>query len=140
MYHPWRVFRALANWQLAIAWLPIGILGLTDYDTRTVTLAEGLGQAERRSTLAHELEHIARGWTPCTTREECAVDRIAARKLIEIRDLGEALAWTSNRDEAAEELWVDTDMLNVRLANLHPAEHHYLRRRLGVSAEDGGVS
>lgn len=130
MYHPWRAFRALAHFTLHIADLPVGVLGVTDFDRRTVTLAKGLDQAERRSTIAHEVEHIYRGWAPCSSREECQVDRAAARKLIGIRELGEALAWAHNLDEAAEELWVDIDMLRVRLEHLHPAEHHYLRRRL----------
>ena len=41
-----------------------------------------------------------------------------------------ALAWAHNLDEAADELWVDVETLEVRLAHLHPSERHYLRRRL----------
>ncbi len=130
MYHPWQAFRALAHFALHFEELPAGTLGVTDFDRQTVTLAKGLDQAERRSTIAHEVEHIYRGWAPCSAREECQVDRAAARKLIGIRELGEALAWAHNLDEAAEELWVDIDMLRVRLEHLHPAERHYLRRRL----------
>ncbi|MFT4081146.1 MAG: hypothetical protein QM638_01040 [Nocardioides sp.] len=134
MYHPWRAFRALAHYTLDIAWLPDGVLAVTDFEAHTVTMAKGLLQAERRSTIAHELEHISRGWAPCqgvgAGREECVVDQAASRRLIQIRDLGEALAWAHDLDEAAEELWVDRAMLEVRLAHLHPAERAYLRRRL----------
>jgi len=135
MYHPWRAFRALSAFTLDFAWLPDGVLAVTDYDAGTVTMARDLDQAERRSTIAHEIEHIRRGWAPCSSREECAVDQAAARKLIGIRELGEALAWAHDLDEAADELWVDRTMLDVRLKHLHPAERHYLRRRLADSAE-----
>lgn len=130
MHHPWRALRALERFELRWAHLPIGKLGETDFDAETITLAHGLDQAERRSTIAHELEHIERGWSPCTAREECAVDREAARKLIEVRALGEALAWAVDEQEAADELWVDVHMLRARLRHLHPAERGYLRRRL----------
>lgn len=130
MYHPWGRLRDLAHFTLHREHLPEGVLGETDFDAKTVTLAIGLDQAERRSTLAHELEHIERGWSPCDVRTECQIERAAAVKLIGIRDLGEAMAWASGLEEAAEELWVDVPLLRARLAHLHPAERAYLRRRL----------
>lgn len=89
-------------------------------------------QAERRSALTHELVHIDRGRFPAwaTGREERHVDAAAARYLIDIRDLGEALAWSSDPHEVADELWVDVPTLEARLGHLHPSERHYLRRRL----------
>ncbi|SFI85153.1 ImmA/IrrE family metallo-endopeptidase [Nocardioides psychrotolerans] len=136
MYHPWGRFRDLAHFTLRWAHLPEGVLGVTDFDGKTVTLAHGLDQAERRSTIAHEVEHIDRGWSPCTTREECQIERAAAQKLIGIRELGEALAWARDLEEAAEELWVDVPLLRVRLQHLHPAERAYLRRRLADEGTD----
>lgn len=130
MHHPWRALRALERFELRWAHLPIGRLAETNFDTKTITLAHGLDQAERRSTIAHELEHIERGYAPCSAREECAVDRDAARKLIGVRALGEALAWAVDEQEAADELWVDVQMLRARLRHLHPAERGYLRERL----------
>ena len=101
---------------------------------RTVTLDDRLLQAERRCTVAHEVEHIRLGPVPAdpvlAAREEAAIDRAVARKLIGIRELGDALAWASGLAEAAQELWVDEDTLAARLRHLHPAEVHYLRRRL----------
>lgn len=58
------------------------------------------------------------------------MDAVAARRLIGLRQLGEALAWSSDLDEVAEELWVDVATVEARLAHLHPSERHYLRRRL----------
>jgi hypothetical protein len=133
MHHPWRAFRALADWTLEWAPLPEGILGLTDFGAMTVTLAHGMTQTERRCTIAHETEHILRGPAPAghLAREERVVDHNAARKLLpDVRVIGEALAWAHSLSEAAEELWVDETTLGARLDGLHPAERHYLHRRL----------
>lgn len=55
----------------------------------------------------------------------------AARWLLpDIVVVGDALAWATSLDEAADELWVDRRTLQARLDHLHPSERHYLRRRL----------
>lgn len=64
MYHPWRRLRELPAWELSWANLPVSVVGLTDWATRTVTLERDQTQAERRSAIAHELEHIERGPAP----------------------------------------------------------------------------
>lgn len=133
MHHPWRAFRELVDWTLHWAHLPEGLLGITDYRARTVTLDSRLTQAERRCTIAHETEHIHRGPVPgwLWPREEIAVDRNVARKLLpDIKLVGEALAWANSNTEAADELWVDEATLKARLDHLHPAERAYLMRRL----------
>lgn len=133
MHHPWRAFRDLVDWTLEWAHLPHGVWGLTDFDRRVVTLTHGMSQAERRCTIEHERQHILRGPVSAayTAREELAVDRNAARVLLpDIRAIGAELAWAHNLDEAAEQLWVDPDILRTRLEHLHPAERAYLRRRL----------
>ena len=53
-----------SRWSLRWAELPQGVMGLTCHWTRTVTLALGISQAERRCTIAHETEHIVRGPVP----------------------------------------------------------------------------
>lgn len=134
MHHPWREFRALADWTLQSALLPLDFVGITDFDDKTVTLDRRLLQAERRCTIAHEIEHIRRGPVPTdpvlAAREEEQIDTAVARKLISLEQLGEALAWSANMQEAAAELWVDLPTLEARLNHLHPSERHYLRRRL----------
>lgn len=139
MHHPWRAFRLLTDWILKWELLPGDLLGYTDHASRTIVLDRRLTQAERRCTIAHELEHQARGPVPAepvlAAREEAAVDAAVARKLIPIRKLGEALAWSQDPDEVAEELWVDVQTLEVRLRRLHPSERHYLRRCLAAKEE-----
>ena len=134
MHHPWRAFSYLTEWTLIVGGLPDGLMGLTCWRTRTVRLHADLLQVERRCTIAHEMQHIARGRPPTepvlAAREEAAVEQEAARLLIDLQPLGEALAWSSNLAEVADELWVDADTLRIRLDHLHPAERHYLRRRL----------
>lgn len=59
-------------------------MGLTTYRDNTVDLASDLTAAEWRSTLAHELVHLARGPVPraLAAVEEVAVQRVTAELLI----------------------------------------------------------
>lgn len=133
MDHPWRRLRALADWLLRWECLP-DELGRVDWAHRTITMDPRQGQAERRSTIAHELEHIRLGPPPdvpvLIARDEERVNRAAARRLIPIRALGDALAWSQCPHEVAAELWVDRATVEARLRGLHPSERAYLRRRL----------
>lgn len=130
-WHPWRRLRDLTH--VGLAWQDVDDeMGHVDWLPPCVTITVGMTQAERRCTLTHELVHLERG--PCPPgdeeREEKIVEREAARLLIDIRKLGESLAWASCPEEAADELWVDVPTLRARLAGLHPSERHYLRERL----------
>ena len=130
-YHPWRRLRELVD--VTLHWHDGSPAGWCRHSTRDVSLQRGMTQAERRSTICHEVVHLERG--PAVrgygAREELEVSKEAARRLLpDIRVVGEALAWAVCLDEAAEELWVDRGTLRVRLEHLHPAERAYLRRRL----------
>lgn len=137
-YHPWRQLRDrhpdvtvtcryVLPGNLKGSWTPDGIY-----------LHRDLDQAGRRSTLTHELIHQERGslcarsnvsmQTTAYLREERAVDEIAARRLIPIEDLVDALIWTRWRvgSEAAGELWCDVALLTVRVQSLTPTEQKYL--------------
>lgn len=133
-HHPWRRFSELSDWTLRWAELPPGVMGLTSHDTKTVTLALGMSQAERRCTIAHETEHILRG--PVlpheTTREELLIDRTVARLLMPSLDqVTAAIARADGHLEtAADELWVDDYLLQVRLCSLTATERSYVRRRV----------
>lgn len=131
MHHPWRVFSALTEWRLVFADLPVGVLGMTDFHAKTVTLTKGMDQAQRRCTIAHETEHILRGLPACEEREEFVIDRAVARLLLpDIKVVADAMVWHQGDYEmASEDLWVDEDILRMRFQTMHPSEMHYVRRR-----------
>ncbi len=133
-HHPWRRFAELADWSLRWAELPPGVMGLTCHQSRTVTLALGMSQAERRCTIAHETEHIERGPVAPqqAPREELQIDRAVARLLIpDLRQLVDAMTWAGGHLEAAADaLWVDDYLLAARLGSLTGRERHYVDSRL----------
>ncbi|KOS56460.1 hypothetical protein Rruber_02716 [Rhodococcus ruber] len=112
--------------------LPDGLKGAWTGDT--VYLDPSLGQASRRWVLTHEIHHIERGPVPddpyLSAIEERIVDILSARKLIPLPQLVDALVWTQDHHELAEELWVDVDAIAVRLDNLTPAERAHIHREL----------
>lgn len=128
--HPWRTLRSLP--QITLAWHDGGPRGRFIHDTLTLSLRRGMNQAERRSTVRHELEHFRRGhvWACWREREELACEKAAARDLIDLYALGEALAWSQDMEDVADELWVDAELLRIRCRYLHPAERAYLKQRL----------
>lgn len=104
----------------------------------------GLGQVERRCTLALELEHLRRGDHGCQDEAtESTVAAAAARYLLpDPHIVAEALVWARGDIEtAADELWVDEPTLRARLdaRHLHPAEHAIIVRRINA-LEVGRVS
>lgn len=133
MDHPRGRLRELGDWLIGWAHLPADLVGLTQHNARVIILDKRLLQAERRCTLAHELEHVARGPAPAdpvlAAREEVAIDRAVARRLIPVRSLGDALALSRDLGEFADELWVDVPTLRSGLDDLYPSERAYLLRR-----------
>jgi hypothetical protein len=133
-HHPWRRFGELSDWSLRWAELPPGVMGLTCHDARTVTLALGMSQAERRCTIAHETEHILRGPVPAhvAAREELLIDRTVAGLLMpSLRGVTDAIVRAGGHLEtAADELWVDDYLLQVRLGCLSDRARARVRLRL----------
>lgn len=120
-YHPWRELRALAHVVVHYTHLGPGVWGGTAGDR--IWLDPNLSQAERRCTLAHELEHIRQGHRGCQPPAvEALVHEAAARRLIPFEQLLDAMRWAWHVHELADELWVDEDTVRVRLAHLHPSE------------------
>ena len=128
MHHPWRAFRALTEWRLHWADLPDGLFGHVAHCPRVVTLSHGLSQAERRSTITHELEHIA---DPDACED--LIRRRTAERLIPFDDLVQAMVWAGDEHELAHELWVDVGVARDRLQWLTPAESNELVRRLDLA-------
>jgi hypothetical protein len=112
--------------------LPARIWGLT-YGQR-IWLCRTLNQARRRCTLTHELIHIERGIIPTDARgqarEEKAVTVEAARRLIVIDALVDALRETRDPHLLADALWVDMPTLRARMASLDPVETAQLENDL----------
>lgn len=126
MFHPWRRLRKLAHIDLAWRTLP-GKLGITNGND-LVVLDPRQSQTQRRCTIAHELAHIELGHTgECTPVEEAQARALAARWLIRMEHLLEALAWTENLEELADELWVDLDTLMARLDGLTVEERRMIQ-------------
>ena len=112
-------------------------VGHWDSDARTIYLARGLTQRQRRAVLAHEVEHATHDDRPLldavlNARRERATAAAAARRLIPVDRLGHALRWTGNERELADELWVDVHTVRVRLAHLTAGERGALELALSV--------
>lgn len=58
-YSPWEHLSYLEG--VSLAWHDVGPVGLTTFSDSTISLRRGLDEAERRSTLAHEIVHLERG-------------------------------------------------------------------------------
>jgi hypothetical protein len=125
-HHPWRELRALSHIRVDFARLAPGVWGLTN--GHHIWIHSGLMQAERRCTLAHELEHVRRGHRGCQPESvEVEVHQAVARRLIPFDALLDACRWAHNLEELADELWVDEPTARVRLEHLHPSERIKLK-------------
>lgn len=132
-YDPWG--EVPAGWSVDFAAMPAR--GMCRWNRRTILLDIKLSRIEERCTLMHEIVHAERGPFPrwATAREEAAVNAEAARRLIPLDALGEALAWSLHPAVAAEELDVDPPTLEALLRDLAAAEVEALRRRLAHHLE-----
>lgn len=120
--HPWQRLRGLAH--ITLRWHHDGPMGFCRHSTQEVSIRTDLTQSERRSTLAHELIHLDRG--PAIVgfedHEERIVDEEAARWLIPLDKLADALVWAFDDEELADLLWVDLGTVQARLVTLTAAE------------------
>lgn len=135
MFHPWRRMRDLGpSWTLRWAHLPADTYGVTDHARKLITLQIGMSYAERRCTIAHEVEHALRGPVSAaeTAREELEVDRaVAIRLLPSVQAICDALVWhRGDYEEASDDLSVDPLILEVRISALVGAERDYYNQRL----------
>ncbi len=115
--------------------LPGDLLGQISAGGRHITLRSRTSTAQRRCTLAHELVHLERG-LPCAATgpdpaEELAVHRTAARRLIDLDQLIEAVRQAGGDERAlAVELHVDRFTLRLRMTSLTAAERTAMRTAL----------
>ncbi|MFT3661961.1 MAG: ImmA/IrrE family metallo-endopeptidase [Gordonia sp. (in: high G+C Gram-positive bacteria)] len=130
--NPWRWLRD-HHPRIDIVWCftDDGIAGGWDGD-RHIVMDPRLLQAARRSVLAHELVHVERGVLPeqpvLIAREERTVDRIAARLLIPLDALIDAIRWCRGVAgmEMADEVWTDRHTLLARIETLTADERAHI--------------
>ena len=106
-------------------------MGCYDASTDTIWLDDRLTGPEHRCTLAHELVHAERQDQPLgnpdlSAKREVVVHREAARRLISVDQLADAVAWAAEARELADCLDVDLPTLQARLDVLSDAERDYL--------------
>lgn len=130
-FHPWRRLRHLTHLDVQWTELPGDEVGRTD--GATIWLDPRQPQRQRRCTLLHELIHADRG-VECGVDEgeERVVEQLAARHLIPLVALAEGIAWASDEEELAEDLWVDAEMVRARLAGLTEPERRYIEDRIAA--------
>lgn len=128
VFHPWRQLRALTHVEVFFQHLTGNRRAATD-GIEVIVMRPGLAQVQRRCALAHELAHIDLGHTGgCTPQEERQASELAARWLIDLNDLIDALRWSTHLAEVADELWVDEPTLRARLDGLTDQEREQIRR------------
>lgn len=124
-FHPWRRLRAQSDIGLTWERMP-GRLGQTD-GAHAIALHPDQSQVQRRCTLAHELAHVELGHVDgASDTEERAARLLAARWLIDMDALLDALRWADDLPTVADELWVDEDTLMARLDGLSCSERDKL--------------
>lgn len=112
------------------------ILGGGRYGGGLIRLEPSMPRRQMRSVLCHELRHhefgdVGSECNKITRRQERRADSAAARLLVDIYDLADAMAIHARHAPAvAVELRVSVDVVQTRVERLHPAERAYLRRRL----------
>jgi hypothetical protein len=134
-YDPWQDLRE--NWpeiQLGIEALPGNLLGELSYPR--IVLRAGTSAAQRRCTLAHEIVHLERGVRDCgpwAAREELYVHDAAARRLLPVAALADAICVLGSSQDVpalAELLDVDGETLRLRLHRLGRTERRVVQSRL----------
>lgn len=115
--------------------LPEGVRAVTDGVAR-IWMPHMPLQRQRRSTLAHELEHLRAGHRGCQPRKvERHVRAMAAQYLLpDIRHtVDEVIFYGGINDDAAQDLWVDLATLQARfdLTHMPMQERRLARVRFG---------
>lgn len=137
-YSPWDELAQQPDLRLEWALL-VGRVGEYLHVARKIVLDPRMPKRQARSILCHELRHAEVGdeHTACdrvNLRQEQRADREAARLLVDIRDLGDALVLHEQHiSAAAVELRVSDAMLRTRLRGLHPSERWHLTERLSAA-------
>jgi hypothetical protein len=133
-YHPWRHLRDEHPDVHVTFHVPVpgGVLGW--WHRAGLGIRPGLTQAQRRSTIAHELVHLERGETCGMSRahlagHELQVEQQAAERLMPLDELLDAIQWGQGEPDP-DELQVDPVALLVRVRGLTDEERHWIDDKL----------
>ncbi|WP_157226766.1 ImmA/IrrE family metallo-endopeptidase [Gordonia soli] len=128
-YHPWRHARDL---DIAIEFVP-NLRARATYSAGLIQIRAGLSQRERRAAVAHEIVHYERGddGVACSRwhlqKLERQVHLEAARRLITIEDLADAVIGEPDYPCMAQKLWVDDYTFRLRLAYVSDEEREQIQ-------------
>lgn len=148
-YSPWRHVGSLPEIEV---WCGDELAHADAYwepDHRVILIDRRLGQAARRSRLAHELAHIDRGDERCAhgpdadrlnRRQERYADELAARRLIPFERLLTVLQVDQDEHQHAQELGVDLATLFARIRAVTPTERDRLEQTFRARQEDQGAA
>lgn len=122
------------GWELLYEDPGHGARGRTLFDQCRILIAPGLHPWQEKASVVHECLHAHRGpvLPHMTAREERAVNRETARRLIPFAALAQVLQETTDAEVAAEMLEVPVAMVWARLQGLHPSERSRLLSMLGL--------
>lgn len=138
MFNPWK-YLADHHPHVHVVWtrLPGDYRGVTD--GRTIWMDERLCQVQRREVVTHETLHIERGIIPADDNEERRVERLAAKRLIDLDDLVDALRWNRHPtiESLADMLWVEPATVQTRVDHLTPIELAHIENQMDM---DWGVA
>lgn len=136
LYSPWEELASLPHIELRRERIGWDRLGEYVHHLSLIRLDPRMCRRQARSVLCHELRHVEFEdvHTSCgrlNRRQETRADAAAARLLVDVRDLADAMRVHEQFVPAvAVELRVSIDIVKVRLERLHPSERHLLRRSL----------
>ncbi len=144
-YSPWDELAALPHIELRRESPMCGrlgeyVLGAGCHGGGLIRLEPSMPRRQMRSVLCHELRHhefgdVGSACGKATARQERRADSSAARLLVNIHDLADAMVIHARHPSAvAVELRVSVDVVHARVEHLHPAERAYLRRRMAEVA------
>jgi hypothetical protein len=136
-YNPWQHLTERWPW-VTVRVVPMkgDLLGQVQAGGAVIELRAGTSSGQRRSTLAHEIVHLERGWQVCgqwQQREEAQVHAMASRRLIRLPQLAaEIRALGGGEDLPALAIALDVDLatLKLRLSLIGPSERDVIRRAL----------
>lgn len=99
---------------------------------KVILLEDEHSRVSRRCSLAHAVAHIdlghqATGGGVLGVRQEAAADVLAARRLVAVAAIAQAVLYVESFAELAHEVEVDEHMLGVRIQHMHPSELGYVR-------------